>query len=209
MSKLVLPDLGKVREARQKVIETEKAFVTDILNNLLSELISVDKAEKFVNLQVYGNKDSAHYAEWLPELRNEITAPWRAVIHGQKKNLLLVFPVDENPGPELIKIFRQIDADMEQGGKWVRAQETARQQYLKQEATSKKRKSEAVAAAAGGGDQEVNVCQICFDQSANTRALPCKHTVVCKTCSDKLNDTPDAKICVACRGIIESIELVD
>lgn len=41
-----------------------------------------------------------------------------------------------------------------------------------------------------------NSCAICFDKIANCVILPCKHTIICKDCCDKLH------VCPLCRGVI-------
>jgi hypothetical protein len=43
-----------------------------------------------------------------------------------------------------------------------------------------------------------NECRICYEKIADCVILPCKHTITCKQCCDKL------KVCPLCRGNIES-----
>lgn len=49
-------------------------------------------------------------------------------------------------------------------------------------------------------------CVVCMETKADTRVKPCLHVVVCRACSDKLKDSPNARLCVFCRQPIESIE---
>lgn len=52
---------------------------------------------------------------------------------------------------------------------------------------------------------EIDECMICLENVPDTMVLPCEHNVVCKSCSDKLRETNDAKICVRCRREIEYV----
>lgn len=48
-------------------------------------------------------------------------------------------------------------------------------------------------------------CAICLERVANTLVLPCGHVVVCALCSEMLQHTPDAKVCVQCRNEIQKV----
>jgi len=47
--------------------------------------------------------------------------------------------------------------------------------------------------------EEVDECMICLTEIPDTMVLPCEHVVVCKTCSIRLRQTRDARVCVRCR----------
>ncbi len=55
-------------------------------------------------------------------------------------------------------------------------------------------------------EEEEFTCMICMDAEPTTVVKPCGHVVVCSTCSPKLSATADARMCVRCRTIIESVE---
>ena len=48
-------------------------------------------------------------------------------------------------------------------------------------------------------------CCICLVNKANTLVMPCGHSIVCSECSDQLKKTPNAKLCVLCRGEISEV----
>jgi len=52
---------------------------------------------------------------------------------------------------------------------------------------------------AGGYNPFPPICVVCLESPVDTLVLPCMHSVVCKTCSEKLANTPDAHVCVRCR----------
>lgn len=57
----------------------------------------------------------------------------------------------------------------------------------------------------GEGEDDDNTCLICMDQKPDTLVLPCMHSVVCRACSAKLQQTGDARTCVKCRRPIENV----
>jgi hypothetical protein len=69
-------------------------------------------------------------------------------------------------------------------------------------ATERKRPIEAVEAA-----EDENLCLVCMDHVADTLVMPCMHQVACVGCSTKLRNTPNAAICIYCRGPVVSIEM--
>ena len=54
-------------------------------------------------------------------------------------------------------------------------------------------------------EDEITECMICLENLPNTMVLPCGHCVVCKECSEKLENTNDARTCVRCRRDITHI----
>ena len=48
-------------------------------------------------------------------------------------------------------------------------------------------------------------CMVCLEVEPDTMVLPCEHRVACKSCSIKLRETPNAKICIKCRQPIQYI----
>jgi hypothetical protein len=48
-------------------------------------------------------------------------------------------------------------------------------------------------------------CCVCYERPANTIVLPCEHVVCCKQCSDQLQYTPNARLCIKCRQPIKHI----
>jgi len=48
-------------------------------------------------------------------------------------------------------------------------------------------------------------CLVCMDAKPDTMVFPCRHCVVCQSCSIKLQNTNDATLCMKCRCPIISI----
>lgn len=51
----------------------------------------------------------------------------------------------------------------------------------------------------------LDTCMICMDAPPDTLVLPCGHIVVCRSCSDQLRATRDARTCVRCRRPITDV----
>ncbi|MBL4665489.1 MAG: RING-HC finger protein [Nitrospinaceae bacterium] len=49
------------------------------------------------------------------------------------------------------------------------------------------------------------MCVVCLETAGDTLVLDCGHVSVCRACSLKLKDTPDAKVCVQCRQPIVEV----
>lgn len=55
------------------------------------------------------------------------------------------------------------------------------------------------------GQDEKSRCVICLERRADTMVLPCEHVVCCRECSQRLRETPNARVCVYCRQPIKAV----
>lgn len=53
--------------------------------------------------------------------------------------------------------------------------------------------------------QEALLCVVCTENRADTRVEPCGHSTVCKSCSLKLESTPNKDLCIYCRTPISAV----
>ncbi len=117
----------------------------------------------------------------------------KAIENAKRKTELLKLQAEHTA-----KISEEQEERYKQMAKLTRDQAEHKAKLLREEMELLREKTKLEEEYQAKAVNNKNECRICYEKIADCVILPCKHTITCKQCCDKL------KVCPLCRGNIES-----